>query len=54
MLPSPVSSVNAASAGLHSSCVIATGMTISAPNFCAWTNARLTSAMPDMPVGKPK
>ena len=30
------------------------GIAISAPNFCAWLKARAISAMPRMPVGKPR
>ena len=30
------------------------GMAISTPNFCAWLKARPISAMPVMPVGKPR
>ena len=30
------------------------GIAISTPNFCAWLNARPISAMPEMPVGKPR
>jgi hypothetical protein len=38
----------------HSSRTTWLGMTISAPNFCAWLNARAMSAIPVMPVGNPR
>jgi hypothetical protein len=30
------------------------GWRYSAPNFCAWTNARPANANPEMPVGNPR
>ena len=38
----------------QSSRATSSGMAISAPNFCAWVNARPASAWPEMPVGKPR
>ena len=38
----------------HSSRTTSSGIAISAPNFCAWLKARAMSAMPLMPVGKPR
>jgi hypothetical protein len=41
-------------AASHSSRRTWLGIAISAPNFCAWLYARAISAMPEMPVGKPR
>jgi hypothetical protein len=48
------SSASAPSARLQSIDFTSVGIMISAPNFCACTNARPASAWPEMPVGKPR
>ena len=52
--PQSVASPNAPSVRLQSSDWIETGISMLAPNFCAWLKARPASAWPEMPVGKPR